>query len=226
VAAVIVIPTYCEADNVAPLVRAVALAAPGAHVLVVDDASPDDTAGVALHAGAEVLVRHGARGLGPAYREAFGKVLRDGYDPVIQLDADFSHDPADIPRLLAALADADLVLGSRYVAGGGTRNWGWGRRLLSRAGSVYARCALGLPFRDLTGGFKAWRAAALRSIAPDALRADGYAFQVEATFRAVQRGARVVEVPIVFTERRVGASKMRPAIVLEAAWRVPALRAS
>ncbi len=220
----VIVPTLNEADNVGPLVHALRAAVPGVHVLVVDDASPDGTAGRATEAGAEVLVRHGPRGLGAAYGEGFGKLLRDGYDPVVQMDADFSHDPADVPRLLAALADADLVLGSRYVRGGGTRNWGIGRRCLSRAGGLYARAMLGLPVNDLTGGFKAWRAATLRGVTRSPLGAEGYAFQVEATWRAVAGGARVVEVPIVFTERRAGASKMSSAIVLEAAWRVPMLR--
>ena len=141
-----------------------------------------------------------------------------------QMDADLSHDPADVPRLVAALDQADLVLGSRWVAGGGTVDWDRRRRLLSRFGSAYARAWLGLPQRDLTGGFKAWRAETLRNLEPATLRAEGYAFQVEATFRAIQRGARVVEVPIVFTERRAGASKMSSRIAIEAAWRIPGLR--
>lgn len=220
----VVVPTLNEAENIGRLVAALREGVPGVHVLVVDDTSADGTGAVAAAAGAEVLTRDGPRGLGAAYRAGFEKLLAAGHDPVVQMDADFSHDPADVPRLIAALVDADLVLGSRYVAGGGTANWGVGRRLLSRAGGFYARTTLGLGLRDLTGGFKAWRAATLAAVRPASLRAEGYAFQVEATWRAVQRGARVVEVPILFTERREGASKMSGAIVLEAAWRVPWLR--
>lgn len=225
--AAVVVPTYNEAANVAALLSGVRAHLPGAHLLVVDDASPDGTADVAREAGAEVIVRRGPRGLGPAYRHGFARALAGGFDPVFQMDADLSHDPADLPRLAAALAeeDADLVLGSRWVEGGGTVAWGLGRRALSRFGSAYARAWLGLPHHDLTGGFKAWRVGCLAAVDPARLRADGYAFQVEATWRAVRAGARVVEVPIVFTERRAGASKMSGRIALEAAWRVPGLRA-
>lgn len=221
---VVIVPTFNEAENIGPLVAALRAAVPGVHVLVVDDASPDGTARRAAEAGAEVLRREGVRGLGPAYRAGFAKALADGHDAILQMDADFSHDPADVPRLMGALNDADLVLGSRYVAGGGTLNWGRGRRLLSRTGGLYARGVLGVGVHDLTGGFKAWRAATLRAVTRDPLGADGYAFQVETTWRAVLGGARVVEVPIVFTERREGASKMSTAIVLEAVWRIPQLR--
>jgi glycosyltransferase involved in cell wall biosynthesis len=220
--AAIVIPTYREAENVVRVVTAVRAALPGAVVLVVDDASGDGTADLAEGAGAEVLRREGARGLGPAYREGFARALDRGWDPIFQMDADLSHDPADLPRLDAV--DADLVLGSRWARGGGTRNWGLGRRLLSRFGSAYARAWLGLPFRDLTGGFKRWRADLLRRVDPASLVSDGYAFQVEATWRASEAGARIVEVPIVFTERTAGASKMSATIALEAALRVPRLR--
>jgi dolichol-phosphate mannosyltransferase len=221
---VVVIPTYNEAENIEPLVFAIRVALPGAVVLVVDDASPDGTADRAAAAGAIVVRRTGLRGLGPAYRDGFARALAGGFDPIVQMDADHSHDPADLPRLLAALGGADLVLGSRWVAGGGTVAWGAGRRALSRFGSAYARACLGLPQRDLTGGFKAWRAETLAAIEPAHLRADGYAFQVEATWRAHAVGARIVEVPITFTERRAGASKMSGRIALEAAWRVPELR--
>jgi dolichol-phosphate mannosyltransferase len=222
--AVVVVPTFCEAENVGVLIPRVRAALPGVHVLVVDDASPDGTAAAAEVAGAEVIRRDGPRGLGPSYREAFVHVLARGYDPIFQMDADLSHDPADLPRLLAALADADLALGSRWTPGGGTVAWGVGRRTLSRLGSVYARAWLGLGLRDLTGGFKGWRASTLNSIHPRDLRADGYAFQVETTWRAHQAGARIVEVPIVFTERRAGASKLSGRIMVEAAWRLPGLR--
>lgn len=222
--AAVVVPTYNEAENVAALVEGVRRHLPDARVLVVDDASPDGTADVAARAGADVLRRVGPRGLGPAYRDGFARALADGFDPILQMDADLSHDPADLPRLVDALADADLALGSRWVDGGGTVAWGLGRRVLSRFGSGYARAWLGMPHRDLTGGFKAWRAATLEALNPATLRADGYAFQVEATWRAHRLGARIVEVPIVFTERRAGASKMSGRIALEAAWRVPGLR--
>lgn len=221
----VVVPTLREAATIAELVRAVRASLPTARVLVVDDASGDGTAENAERAGAEVLRREGAPGLGRAYRAGFARALQAGWDPIYQMDADFSHDPADLPRLGAALAEgAGLALGSRWVRGGGTENWGRGRQALSRFGNTWARAWLGLGLRDLTGGFKGWSAATLAAIDPGSLRADGYAFQVEATFRAVRSGARVAEVPIVFTERRAGRSKMSLAIALEAAWRVPGLR--
>ncbi len=220
----VVVPTYQEAANIAALIVAIGQHLPAARVLVVDDGSPDGTADRAVSAGAMVLRREGPRGLGPAYRAGFARALLGGFDPIFQMDADLSHDPADLPRLAAALDHADLSLGSRYVAGGGTQNWSAGRRALSRFGGAYARFCLGLPIRDPTGGFKGWRAAALARITPETLRADGYSFQVEANFRAVQQGLVVVEVPILFTERRAGRSKMNPRIALEAAWSVPALR--
>ncbi len=203
-----------------------ALGALSLRALIVDDASPDHTADVARDAGAEVLVREGNRGLGPAYRDGFAWALAGGFDPIIQMDADFSHDPADVPRLIAALGDSDLALGSRYVAGGGTVNWGLGRRILSRCGSVYARTFSGVRYRDLTGGYKAWRADLLgRVLAPPAgfvrPSSDGYSFQVETTMLAHRLGARIVEVPIVFTERREGRSKMSLGIAVEAARRIP-----
>jgi dolichol-phosphate mannosyltransferase len=220
----VIIPTYREADSVAQVVRAASLALGGAPVLVVDDASDDGTAALAEEAGAHVLRRTGPRGLGPAYRDGFAWALHAGWDPILQMDADLSHDPSDLPRLVAALSGADLALGTRWMPGGGTMDWGLGRRLLSRFGSLYARALLGVPARDLTGGFKAWRASTLASIRPASLASDGYAFQVEATLRAHRAGARIAEVPIVFTERRAGASKMSVGIALEAAWRVPSLR--
>ncbi len=219
----LVVPTFREAASIGALVAAARAAVPELRVLVVDDGSDDGTADLAEEAGADVLRRAGARGLGPAYRAGFDRALTDGWDPVLQMDGDLSHDPKDLPRLIAALADADLALGTRWMPGGGTVDWGAGRRVLSRLGNVYARAWHRSPLRDLTGGFKAWRASALRAIAPRSLRCDGYAFQVEATVLAVRAGARVVEVPILFTERRAGASKMRASIAVEAAWRVPTI---
>jgi dolichol-phosphate mannosyltransferase len=229
----VVVPTLREAETIGRLVAAVRAALPTATVLVVDDASPDGTAERAEEAGARVLRRSGAPGLGPAYRAGFATALAEGWDPIVQMDADFSHDPSDVPRLVAALgggaapgAGAGLALGSRWIPGGGTRAWGRGRRMLSRGGNLWSRAWLGLPLRDLTGGFKAWRADVLAAIDPGTLESDGYAFQVEATWRAHRAGARIVEVPIVFTERASGASKMSAAIAVEAAWRVPRMRFS
>lgn len=225
--AVVVTPTFNERDNLETLVRGLRAAVPTLEVLVVDDGSPDGTAALAhdLSAslgGVQVLERQGPRGLAPAYIDGFRHALSLGYTHLVQMDADLSHDPADVPRLLAE--DADLALGSRYVPGGGTRRWPLHRRALSRFGSLYARLALGLPQRDLTGGFKVWRAELLARVIERPVRSTGYAFQVELTARAVRMGARVVEVPIVFTERVHGDSKMSPRIALEAAVLVPRLR--
>jgi dolichol-phosphate mannosyltransferase len=224
----IVLPTYNEAENLGPMVAA--LRTHDLHVLVVDDNSPDGTGAVADRLVAEdpqvhVLHRPHKAGLGRAYVAGFTRALAEGAGHVIEMDADFSHDPADVPRLLAAAGDgADLVLGSRYVTGGGVENWGLTRRVLSRGGCVYARAVLRLPVRDLTGGFKCFSAEALRVIDFASARSEGYAFQVELTNRALRRGLRVVEMPIVFRERREGESKMSGRIAVEAAWRVPALR--
>jgi dolichol-phosphate mannosyltransferase len=226
----IVLPTYNEADNLEPLVSALLDAVPVvSRLLVVDDASPDGTGEIAdrlaaVHEQVEVLHRPGKGGLGPAYVAGFARALDEGADLVVQMDADFSHEPLDVPRLIAAAADADLVLGSRYVEGGGVGEWGALRRAISRLGSAYARAWLGLGIRDLTGGFKCFRRRVLEAIDPGGVSALGYAFQVETTYRAVRAGFRVVEVPIVFTDRRVGESKMSRAIVAEAAWRVPLMR--
>lgn len=218
--AAIVLPTFREAANIEAVLRAVRQAMPDAQPWVVDDESDDGTPERAEAAGAVVLRRRGPRGLGNAYREAFARVLAEGFDPVYQMDADLSHDPADLPRLVGG----ELSLGTRWMPGGGTRNWGLGRRLLSRFGSLYARRWLGMPFRDLTGGFKRWDAALLARVMPRSRRAEGYAFQVETTWQAFQLGARIVEVPIVFTDRVAGASKMSLDIALEAALAVPRLR--
>ncbi len=198
-------------------------------MLVVDDGSPDGTGELAdrlaeRHDDVEVLHRARKEGLGPAYVAGFQRALDGGAALVAQMDADFSHDPADLPRLLAAAEDADLVLGSRYVDGGGVADWGAVRRLISRGGSAYARTVLRLGVRDLTGGFKVFRREVLERIDLETISSLGYAFQVETTFRALRAGFRVVEVPIVFADRRVGESKMSGEIVLEAALRVPAMR--
>ena len=226
----LVIPTFNEAANVEAIVAAaLEQLPPTRRLLVVDDSSPDGTGRIAdrLAQGREdvaVLHRPAKRGLGPAYVAGFREALAGGAELIAHMDADFSHDPADLPRLLDAAVDADLVLGSRYVEGGGVTDWGPGRRAISRWGSVYARTALGLGIRDLTGGFKVFRRRALEAIDLGSLASLGYAFQVETTFRTVRAGFRVVEVPITFRDRRVGESKMTGSVMLEAAWRVPAMR--
>jgi len=174
--------------------------------------------------GVQVLHRPRKEGLGPAYLDGFRRALELGADLIFEMDCDFSHDPADVPRLAAAAKEADLVIGSRYAEGGGTRNWGAMRRFISRGGSLYAQLLLGVGVRDLTGGFKCYRRRVLEAIDLDAIHSKGYAFQIETTYRALRRGFRVVEIPIVFVDRQVGGSKMSKAIVLEAVWKVPALR--
>ena len=202
----------------------------GVRVLVIDDNSPDGTGELADRLAAElpfvsVLHRPKKDGLGPAYLAGFRRALADGVRYVLEMDCDFSHDPADVPRLIdACVQGADLALGSRYVPGGGTENWGFGRRFVSIGGSWYARVLLGVPIRDLTGGFKCYRRAVLERIDLDAVHSKGYAFQIETTYRALRAGFRVVEVPIRFSDRTAGQSKMSRAIVLEAVARVPALR--
>jgi dolichol-phosphate mannosyltransferase len=226
----VILPTYDEAQNLEPVVAGVRAALGAAHVLVVDDASRDGTAELADALAAadphvHVLHRPGKDGIGRAYTAGFREALAQGADLVVEMDADLSHDPADLPRLVgAAQAGADLVLGSRYVPGGGVENWGLDRVVLSRFGCAYARRVLGVEIRDLTGGFKCFRASALEAIDYPSAGAQGYAFQVELTWRAVQSGLNVVEVPITFRERRHGRSKMSARIAREAVWRVPALR--
>ncbi len=229
--AVVCLPTYNERENLEPMVRALAevLDTSRDRVLVIDDASPDGTGEIADRLATELLwvsVLHRERkdGLGPAYVAGFRRALAEGAELVLEIDCDFSHDPMDVPRLIAAAEDADLVLGSRYVDGGGTEGWGLGRRFVSRGGSLYARLILGVGVRDLTGGFKCFRRAALQAIDLDALAARGYAFQIETTYRVLRAGLRVKEIPIRFVDRRVGESKMTRSIVGEAIWKVPALR--
>jgi dolichol-phosphate mannosyltransferase len=229
----LILPTYDEAENLERIVRAalprLAEAGDGNHVLVVDDNSPDGTGEIAdllakEHDAVEVLHRPGKGGLGRAYLAGFQHALAREAELVIEMDADFSHDPADLPRLIAAAADADLVLGSRYVPGGGVENWGLFRRALSRGGSLYARAILGVPVHDLTGGFKCFRRATLEGIDYLDTHADGYGFQIELTYRSYKAGYRVKEIPIVFRDREQGTSKMNARIALEAIWKVPALR--
>jgi dolichol-phosphate mannosyltransferase len=227
----IVLPTYCEADNVERMVHALrAVAPPDARVLIVDDASPDGTGLIADRLAARdpqvsVLHRAAKRGIGPAYVAGFAHALAHGAGALVEIDCDFSHDPATVPRLLDAIAGgADLALGSRYVDGGRVQNWAPWRRVVSRAGCAYARAVLRVPVRDLTGGCKCFRAEALEAIDFRTARARGYAFQVELTYRALRAGLRVVELPIAFRERREGESKMSGSVALEAAWRIPALR--
>jgi dolichol-phosphate mannosyltransferase len=225
----LILPTYEEAGNIEGIVRRALENMPdGSRVLVVDDNSPDGTGEIADQLKAElpveVLHRRGKEGLASAYIAGFRHALGQGAGLVLQMDSDFSHDPVDLGRLVEASAAADVVLGSRYVPGGGVRDWSLLRRAISRGGSAYARTVLGIGVRDLTGGFKCFRREVLESIDLDAISSQGYAFQVEMTYRALQKGFRVVEVPIVFRDRQVGKSKMSRAIVLEAAWRVPLLR--
>jgi dolichol-phosphate mannosyltransferase len=226
----VILPTYDEAENVERLVAAVRERLPESRrILIVDDNSPDGTGRIADRLADEfddVAVMHRARkeGLGPAYIAGFREALAAGAELVIEMDADFSHDPAYLPQLLRAIENADLVIGSRYVPGGGVTEWGAVRRWISRGGSAYARKTLGVEIRDLTGGFKCIRREVLEALDLDAIASKGYAFQVEITYRAIRAGFRVVEVPIVFRDRREGNSKMTRAIVAEAMWRVPAMR--
>jgi dolichol-phosphate mannosyltransferase len=229
----LILPTYNEAENIERIVAAALpqLAATGLEhrILVVDDGSPDGTGAIAdrlatEHAAVEVLHRTSKDGIGPAYLAGFRHALAGGADLLMEMDSDFSHDPADIPRLVAAADRAELVLGSRYVPGGGVTDWGLLRRLISRGGSLYARLLLGIPVNDLTGGFKCFRRTVLETIDLSGVGTNGYGFQIEVTYRAVKAGFRVEEVPIVFRDRRAGTSKMSAKIAVEAFWKVPLLR--
>jgi dolichol-phosphate mannosyltransferase len=226
----VILPTYNEAENLERIVAAVLERLPESRrILIVDDNSPDGTGEIAdgLAEGDDsiaVLHRERKEGLGPAYLAGFRVALDGGAQRIIEMDADFSHDPAYLPGLIEATERADLAIGSRYVPGGGITDWGPTRRFISRGGSAYARAALGLPIKDLTGGFKCFRRVVLETIDLDTIEARGYAFQVETTYRAIKAGFRVVEVPIVFKDRADGTSKMSKGIVAEAMWRVPAMR--
>jgi len=230
--AVVCLPTYNERENLEPMVRALGeqLDTARDRVLVIDDNSPDGTGEAAEALAAElawlqVLHRPAKEGLGPAYIAGFRQALAEGAELVLEVDCDFSHDPRDVPRLIAACeAGADVALGSRWVEGGGTVNWGRGRTIVSRGGSLYARTILGVGVRDLTGGFKCFRRAVLERIPLEQIAAQGYGFQIETTYRALHAGFKVVELPITFVDRRVGESKMDGSIVVEAILQVPALR--
>ncbi len=231
----LILPTYNEAENIEPIVAAaleqLALTGREHTILIVDDGSPDGTGRLAdalaeRHPEVRVLHRTQKQGLGRAYLAGFEVALAEGAELVLEMDSDFSHDPADLPRLIAAADSADLVLGSRYVPGGGVENWGALRRLVSRGGSWYARTLLGVPVRDLTGGFKVFNRRVLEGIDLATVSCTGYAFQIELTYRAHRRGFRIAEVPIVFEDRRVGHSKMSRRIVLEAIRKVWSIRGS
>ena len=227
--ACVCLPTYDERDNLEPMLRALqGVLGTEDRVLVIDDNSPDGTGRLADRLAAElpfvdVLHRERKDGLGPAYLAGFRWALDEGAQLVLEMDCDFSHDPQDVPRLIAAAADADVVLGSRYVRGGQVRDWGLVRRAISRAASIYTQLLL-MPVKDATGGFKCFRREVLERIDLAAIDARGYMFQIETTFRARRVGFRVVEIPITFVDRRVGGSKMSRGIVLEAIWKVPRLR--
>ena len=229
--ALICLPTYNERENLGPITEAILAAAPDVDVLVIDDGSPDGTGLLADELAAReprvhVLHRAKKEGLGKAYLAGFDWALARDYGLVLEMDADFSHDPGYLPAMLAKAQEADLVLGSRYVPGGGTVNWGLGRKILSRGGSLYARTILGVRIRDLTGGFKCFRREVLEAIELGTVECSGYAFQIELTYRAILRGFRVAEIPIVFADRRVGQSKMSRRIVLEAIGKVWGMRGS
>ena len=217
----LIIPTYNEAENLSPLLQEIFSYAPLTDVLIVDDHSPDGTGEMAENfqqndARIHVLHRSGKLGLGTAYLAGFKFALAHDYDAAFEMDADFSHDPRYLPDFLQAIEDADVVIGSRYIAGGGTPNWSILRRLISASGNVFARLMLGIPVHDCTSGFRCYRRRVLESIDLDAVQSQGYAFQIELTYRAMLQGFQIVETPIVFMDRRFGKSKMSHAIILEA----------
>ncbi|MCX7978550.1 MAG: polyprenol monophosphomannose synthase [Bdellovibrionaceae bacterium] len=225
----VIIPTYNERENISLIVRAVLTENPGVEVLVVDDNSPDGTAQVVQSMQAEesrlhLLLRSGKEGLGRAYIAGFEWGLARGYECLVEMDADFSHRPQDLKLMLEAIGGYDFVVGSRYVQGGRTLNWGLGRKLISRGGGIYSRLILGFPLNDWTGGFNAWRAETLKKINLSQVKSNGYSFQIELKYRALRAGCRGIEVPIVFEDRRVGQSKMSFKIVVEAFYRVWLLR--
>ncbi len=228
--AVVVMPTYNEAENLGGIVPAILAQDPALDVLVVDDNSPDGTGRLAdelvvAHPGrVRVAHREKKEGLGRAYLAGFAQALGLGYGRILQMDADFSHDPERLPALLAATQEVDVALGSRYVPGGGTVNWGLGRRILSQGGSLYARTILGVQIRDLTGGFKCFRREVLEALDLPTIRSTGYGFQIELIYRVLCRGFKVREVPITFVDRRAGKSKMNGNIVVEAVWKVWQIR--
>ena len=229
--ALVCLPTYDERENIEAITSAILAATPEVDILVIDDNSPDGTGELADAIAAReprvhVLHRPGKQGLGKAYLAGFAWALARGYALVLEMDADFSHNPTYLPHMLENAREADLVLGSRNVEGGGTVNWGVGRRILSRGGSLYARTILGLSVRDLTGGFKCFRREVLEAIDLTTVECSGYAFQIELTYRAARKGFRIVEIPIVFEDRRVGRSKMSRRIVLEAIRKVWSIRFS
>jgi dolichol-phosphate mannosyltransferase len=226
--AVVLLPTYNEIENLPRIVPAILEAAP-VDVMILDDNSPDGTGSLADEFAAKeprvkVVHRAGKEGLGAAYLDGFRRALAAGYERILEMDADFSHPPGNLPELLRLSDDYDLVLGSRWVKGGGTKNWPLSRQIISRMGSLYARTVLGVPIRDLTGGFKCFRREVLEGIDLNSIKTTGYAFQIEMTYRAIQRGFKVVESPIIFVEREQGVSKMSRRIVVEAVLKVPRLR--
>jgi dolichol-phosphate mannosyltransferase len=227
----VVVPTYNERENVAPLIPAILRASERFHVLVVDDASPDDTAGAVrllqengYRDSVFLSSRQGKLGLGNAYVHGFGWGLSKGYDFLIQMDADWSHPPEFLPTMLELAGKADFVIGSRYIPGGGTLHWGAGRKILSRFGSFYSRSVLRATFSDFTGGFNGWSARVLREVGLNTIRSNGYSFQIELKYRACRLGFRHAEFPFIFDERRAGSSKMSISIAMEAFWRVWQLR--
>ena len=229
--ALVCLPTYDEKENVGPITEAILAATPEVDILVIDDNSPDGTGELADAIAAreprvKVLHRKGKEGLGKAYLAGFAWALSHGYERILEMDADFSHDPKYLPAMLQASQEADLVLGSRNIPGGGTVNWGVLRKIISRGGSLYARTILGIPVRDVTGGFKCFRRQVLEAIDLPTVECSGYAFQIELTYRTLRKGFRVKEIPIVLVDRRVGQSKMSKRIVLEALRKVWSIRAS